>query len=158
MRIESENLATAAVTIATYACRLTRVQGFFNGSAANRWLQLHDTKTTPANAAVPLRSWPIYQTAPFDQNFQNDAIELTTGMTLVVSSTQATYTASADTVDVYVNGYSDFDSTGTAVVGDYTTAVTELNVTNTGTPKTLLRIEVTALADAGAVCYLKGVS
>jgi len=155
MKIEFEQLTNELAVVATYPMQLTRIQGYFNGSTANRWLQLHDTKTRPANTAVPLRSWPLYMTAPFDWNFQNDPLTLANGCTLVVSTTQATYTDGSDTMDVYVNGSSEFDATGTSVVGDYTTAVQAQTVTASGTPKTLLRIEVTSLSDAGAALYLK---
>lgn len=156
MKIETESLAVVSVVVATYAMRVSRVQGFFNGSTTQRWLQLHDAKAVPANGAVPLRSWPLYTTAPFDQNFQNDGVELAVGCTFVVSTTQATLTISADTMDIYVNGTSEFDVTGAVYAGDYTTPIESLNATPSGTPKTLKRVEVTTLSDAGSVHYLKG--
>lgn len=143
MRIESESLTQNDVVVHPAAMNLTRFHGFFNGTTANRWLQLHDAKSTPADTAVPLRVWPLYTTAPFDQNFQNDPIHLTTGCVLVVSSTQATLTISADTMDLYVNGESVVDSTGVSTAGDYSTLDEVLQVwaDNAG-PKRLLRLEV----------------
>lgn len=153
MRIESESLTQNDVVVHTGAMNLTRLQGFFNGTTANRWLQLHDAKSTPADTAVPLRVWPLYTTAPFDQNFQNDPIHLTTGCVLVVSSTQATLTTSADTMDLFVNGESVVDTTGVSTAGDYSTADEVLQVwADSAGPKTLLRLELTNY-DGGSADY-----
>lgn len=151
MVIQSETTAAAAVTVATYAMELYRVQGYFNG-ASNRWLQLHDTKSTPAAAAVPLRSWPMYATAPFDWNFQKDLVQLGTGCTFVVSTTQQTYTASADTMSLYVNGDSGLSLDGTSVAGDYTTDDEVLQVwAQAAGKKRLVRLEASDPNSVGPV-------
>lgn len=141
MNIEYEALAVASATVATSAGHFTRIQGYFNG-AADRWLQLHDAKVLPANGAVPLRVWPLYATAPFDQNFQNDGVTFANGCVFAVSSTQATLTASADTMDVYVNGEQAQDVSDVSIAGDYSTDDEVLQVwADSAGPKKLVRLE-----------------
>lgn len=155
MRIQHEALATAATTMATAACTITKIHGF-KVAANDRFLQLHDTKTTPANAAVPLRVWPIYGTAPFGEGFTVQPIATSVGATFVVSSTANTYTASAETVDIFVDGSCVYDDSGTTVVGDYTSGLAnaELWATTPGGHR-LLRLEFTALTAFGAALYAK---
>jgi hypothetical protein len=141
MRVEFEALGQNDVVVSTSSMTISRIQGYFNGGA-NAWLQLHDAKATPANGAVPLRVWPVYTAAPFDQNFQNDDVSVSNGCVLVISSTQATLTISASTMDVFVNGVSSVDTTGTSVAGDYTTNDEILTVWANTTSKKLLRLEV----------------
>jgi hypothetical protein len=143
MRIEYEGLAVSAVTIHTAPSRITKIHGF-KIAANDRFLQLHDTKATPAAAAVPLRVWPIYGTAPFGEGFIQDGVQLQYGCTLVVSTTANTYTASAETVDLFVNGASVWDNTGVSTIGDYTTLDEVLQVwAEAAGPKNLVRLEVT---------------
>jgi hypothetical protein len=152
MNIQYEGFATAAATVHPAACTISKIHGF-KVAANDRYLQLHDAKTTPANAAVPLRVWPIYGTAPFGEGFIDSPVTLANGATFVVSSTANTYTATAETVDIFVNGISDFDTTGTSTTGDYTTGVAALDIFNV--LHTLLRLEFTSLTDAGADLYAK---
>lgn len=154
MKINYEALATAVAVVATHSMSLSRVQGFFITNTATRYLQLHDTKEEPAAAAVPLRTWALYQAAPFDQNFQNDSVELTTGCTFVISSTQNTYTAVAESMDIFVNGVSHLDLTGTTVVGDYTTDVELLQLWTEAATKKLVRVEFNDKDSIGAT-YLQ---
>lgn len=155
MHIQSTTLATAATTVSVVACTITKIQG--SKLAANdRYLQLHDTKATPANAAVPTRVWPIYGTAPFGEAFLAQPVALVNGATFVVSTTQNTYTATAETVDITVDGWAVIDLTGATIVGDYTTGTPgETPWADGAGPKTLLRLEFTALTDAGATLYAK---
>lgn len=152
MHIQHTALATAATTASLVACTITKIQG--SKLAANdRYLQLHDTKATPSAAAVPVRVWPIYGTSPFGEAFIVQPVALTNGATFVVSTTQNTYTATAETIDITVDGNAAFDSTGVSYAGDYTTARETLTVWNNAAgPKTLLRIEATDLA--GVAVYL----
>lgn len=146
MRIEYEGLALAVAPVSTAACNISKIHGF-KVAANDRFLQLHNTKTTPAAAAVPLRVWPIYGSAPFGEGFIEDNIACSVGATFVVSTTANTYTASAETVDIFVNGDSSFDSSGTSVAGDYTTADEVLQVwADASGPKKLVRLEVSDVA------------
>lgn len=142
MRVEFEALTQNDVTVATSGMTISRIQGNF-GAGANAWLQLHDAKVTPANGVVPLRVWPVFTNAPFDQNFQNDLIAVENGCVLVVSSTQATLTISASTMDFFVSGMKSVDTVGVSVAGDYTTVDEVLQVWAQASPgKKLLRLEV----------------
>lgn len=155
MRIQHEALATAATTVATAACTITKIHGF-KVAANDRFLQLHDTKTTPANAAVPLRVWPIYGTAPFGEGFTVQPIATSVGATFVVSSTANTYTASAETVDIFVDGAQSWNDAGVTTAGDYTTGTADRTIwSSTPGGKELLRLEFTSLSDAGADLYAK---
>lgn len=155
MHIQHTALATADTTASLVACTITKIQGY-KLAAGDLYLQLHDTKTTPANAAVPVRVWPIYGSAPFGEAFIEQPIALLNGATFVVSSTINTYTASAATIDITVDGNASFDSTGVSYVGDYTTGVEDLLVwASVAGGHKLLRVEYTALTDAGVTLYGK---
>lgn len=143
MRVEYEALAQNDVVVSTSGMTISRVQGYFNG-ALNAWLQLHDAKATPLDGTAPLRVWPLYSTAPFDQNFQNDPIAVVNGCVFVVSllANRVTLAISAETMDVFVNGVSSVDTVGVSVAGDYTTADEILLVWSQASPgKKLLRLE-----------------
>lgn len=155
MHIQHTALATAATTASLVACTITKIQG--SKLAANdRYLQLHDTKTTPSAAAVPVRVWPIYGTSPFGEAFIVQPVSLSVGATFVVSTTQNTYTATAETVDITVDGNAAIDTSDWTSIGDYTSGSANAEVWTQGNgPKTLTRIELTALSDAGSILYLK---
>jgi hypothetical protein len=164
MRIEYEDLAAVSAVVNTSGTELTKIYGFFNGSTATRYLQLYDAKAVPADnaneaaavAAGLIRTWPLYTTAPFEFDFVGDTIRLGSGCVLVISTTKDNLTASVDTADFFVTGESSWNNAGTTAVGDYTTDETEQEVWATGAgPKTLLRVEFTAVADAGADLYAK---
>lgn len=68
----------------------------FNANAATRYLQLHDTATVPAGAAVPLYSFPVYAglfTLIGEDFFSAAGANFATGIAFAFSTTQATYTA-----------------------------------------------------------------
>jgi hypothetical protein len=157
MKTEFENLSSVGQVVSTYSMRLNKVTGFFNGSTATRWLQLHDAKAIPSGGGTvaPLRSWPLYVTAPFEQEFSADPIELVNGCVLVVSTTQTTFTTSVDTMSLFVNGTSHLDFSGVTAVGDYTTGAASRTIWATGTANKLVRLEVTKLSNPGTSVYLK---
>ncbi len=154
MKIEYEGLAVASATIHTAASTITKIHGF-KVAANDRFLQLHDTKGTPTTATI-LRVWPIYGTAPFGEGFIGDPVTCVEGVTFAVSSEANTYTASAETVDLFVNGESSWDNTGVSTAGDYTTGVEDATIwADVAGGHELLRLEFTALTDAGATLYAK---
>lgn len=152
MRIEYEGLALAVAPVATDAITISKIHGF-KVAANDRFLQLHNTKTTPAAAAVPLRVWQIFGSAPFGEGFIEDDITCSEGATFVVSTTANTYTASAETVDIFVSGDGALNDSGTSVAGDYTTPDEVLQVwADASGPKKLVRLEVSdAVASTGGV-------
>ena len=69
-----------------------------NANAAARWIQLHDTATTPAGGAAPLLTFqiPAGGSAVFGADFFTSAgLHFTTGIAFAFSTTSATYTAGA---------------------------------------------------------------
>jgi hypothetical protein len=71
-----------------------------NTTSSNRYIQLHNTATTPAGAAVPLVSFwvPPNSAVVFDKTFFGDnGINFSTGIAFAISSTIATYTAATNT-------------------------------------------------------------
>ena len=148
MRIEYEGLALAIAPASTDACTISKIHGF-KVAANDRFLQLHNTKGTPVTATI-LRVWPIYGSAPFGEGFIEDDILCSEGATFAVSTTANTYTASAETVDIFVNGDGALNESGTSIAGDYTSADEILQVWADGTPKKLVRLEASdATTSAG---------
>lgn len=141
MRIEYEGLALAVAPVATDAITISKIHGFKTG-LNDRFLQLHNTKGTPTTATI-LRVWPIYASAPFGEGFIEGDITCSEGATFAVSDTANTYTARAETVDIFVSGDGALDDTGTTIVGDYTTNKEVLQVwADASGPKKLVRLEV----------------
>ncbi len=152
-KIQSNSLAVLAKQVKPYACELSRIRGFFNGTSADMYLHLFDTqKGAVADGQVPLRWWPLYKTSPFGEYVENYV--LTRGMFFIVSTTRATLTAATggSTVDLFVDGNAFIDDSGwESAVGDYTTNVAGLAVYGSSSgPKRLVRLEVTPLTSAGA--------
>ncbi len=154
MKIESDSLAVASKVVKTFAMNVLRVRGDKLG-ANNRFLQLHDAKALPANGVVPLRTYPIYATAPFDFNSEQVPILFQNGCVVAVSTTENTLTLDTDTINLFLTGESSTDDTGWDTDGDYTTGTASTDIAITATCPQLKRIEFTALSDAGAVLYAK---
>ncbi len=150
MRIEYEGLALAVAPVSTDAVTISKIHGF-KVAATDRFLQLHNTKGTPVTATI-LRVWPIYGSAPFGEGFIEDDITCSEGATFVVSTTVNTYTASAETVDIFVSGDGALNDSGASVAGDYTAAEVVEVWTDGNGPKKLVRLEVSdAVATSGGV-------
>lgn len=67
-----------------------------NANAATRYLQLHNTATTPAGAAVPVYSFPVFSggsTILGTDFFGTAGVNLSTGIAFAFSTTRDTYTA-----------------------------------------------------------------
>ena len=147
MKIDSVSYGVASKVVKTFAMTATRIRGYCN--TANEWLHVFDAKTVPATGTVPKRSYPIYTTAPFDIMLADEPLDFANGMVVAISSTQATFTASANTMDLFVTGESSIDDTGWTVAGDYTTADEVLQVwADADGPKKLVRLEVSDKASA----------
>lgn len=68
----------------------------YNANAATRYIQLHDTATVAAGAAVPLYSFPVYAglfTLIGEDFFSAAGANFSTGIAFAFSTTQNTYTA-----------------------------------------------------------------
>lgn len=145
--------AAASDAAKTFALTVRGISGYFNG-AVNSYLLFFDAKAVPANGTVPLRGFPIYPTAPFAQPWTEE-FEVSNGLVWAVSTTLATLTISAETVDVFIEVDSAYDDTGTSTAGDYTTAIEVLQVwASANGPKKLKRIEITPITGSGNNSYL----
>lgn len=105
---------------------VAQIEGYFRGATADRWLQLHDSCVTPVTGSVPIWQIPIAQTSQFFENLQVNKIYCGEGIFIGVSTTEGTWTASADTMDVTVFTVDVVRSA--TVVGDLTTGVAGLDV------------------------------
>jgi hypothetical protein len=68
----------------------------YNLNAATRYLQFHNTATTPAGAAVPLLTFPVPGSSAINlgpEFFTANGIYFSTGIAFAFSTTQGTYTA-----------------------------------------------------------------
>ncbi len=157
MIIQSTYLNISSQVVKTFAMTLNSFSGSFNGSTADRFLQIYDAKVLPANGAVPLRVYDLFQGSAFSWNFPTGLV-LTTGLVFAVSTTEETLTISTDKIELMVDGISSaFDDSGTTVVGDYTTdqlaAPYQIWAEAAG-PLLLKRIELTTLvAPTGETLY-----
>jgi len=111
----------ASGQVSTLPISVLKVNGYFRGSTADRWLQIFDSCVAPVNPAVPMYEYPISQTSPFYCEFKNGELHLTEGLFVGVSTTEGTWTTSTDTMDVTVE--TDFKPVTTTIVGDKTTTV-----------------------------------
>ncbi len=105
---------------------IAQIEGYFKGATADAWLQVHDSCTTPAAGAVPIWQMPISQTSQFFENLQVAAMPITEGIYIGISTTDGTFTASADTMDLTV--WTSKTVPAATVVGDKTTALNTLQV------------------------------
>lgn len=143
----------ASVQVSLLPISVLKIEGYFKGSTADRWLQVFDSCTTPAASAVPLREWPAAMTTEFYKEFKNGEMRLGEGLFVGLSTTEGTWTASEDTMDITVETDKQPHDTTVVIVGDKTTNVTGLEVWAQGatTAKTnllhgLLVTEVNAVA------------
>jgi hypothetical protein len=113
----SYNVAT--VQVSALPIQISQIEGYFKGATANRWLQVHDSCIAPAANAVPLWEMPINQTSQFQETLQVARLVLYEGCFIGVSSTEGTWTASADTMDITV--WTDTAVIATNAEGDKTT-------------------------------------
>lgn len=74
---------------------LFRVKGY---STAAGFIQVHNSAAVPAAAAVPIVSFAVAANANFEEDYADLPYNFSTGITVVFSSTQATYTAGTASV------------------------------------------------------------
>jgi hypothetical protein len=135
--------AVAAQIVATHPVHVLKIEGLFLGATADRYLQVHDSRTAPTALAVPLKQWPIGQGAAFFQTFSAGELALANGLYVCVSDTDGTYTLSADTMDLSVELTDPEQPSGLTVAGDETTGRVSFTIWADGAgPKTLVRLVV----------------
>ena len=122
------NFSISGAQIAQHAVLILKVEGYFRASTTISWLQVHDNNATPATGAVPLKEWPVYATTEFYKEFKHGDLTCNLGCYAGLSTTEGTYTASTDTMDVSVELSSPELPAHVSYAGDLTTAVTGLQV------------------------------
>lgn len=120
-----------------------KIEGNYR-SADSVFLQVHDSNTTPANGAVPLKSWPVTggtnaDPAPFFQSFLAAEFKVVNGLYICLSSTDATKTLSANVMDLFVETDGPDPFSGATIAGDLTSAVTRQAIANSA--KRIRRVE-----------------
>lgn len=154
MEIDFKAYDVASAVVQPAGGFLKRLAGTFRGNTSTAtWIQLHDAKALPANGAVPKRSWQVSDESPFQQTWLEVDFVFENGLVVALSTTEDELTLASETMDLFVEGESPFNLLGTTTVGDLTTGDDLLQVTADGTPKTLVRLEFTALSDFGATMY-----
>lgn len=151
--INSYAASTKQVTL--HACEVLKIDGNAGdaSAASGIYLQVHDSNAAPAAGAVPLKVWPIYggagsaQGTDFYKTFRQGDLTCFLGCWVGVSSTEATYTASANPWAALSVELSDPElPASVSFVGDLTTAVTGLQVfteaSGTTTRQSLVALEV----------------
>lgn len=135
----------------THACGILKVEGYFRSATTQTWLQVHDSTSTPAEASVPVKEWPIYGTAEFFKVFIDGELSLSQGCYVCISTTEGTKTLSTDVMDLSVESKNPDRISGTTVAS--ATGVTGYQVwSNAGGPKYLYSANITNLS--GTVVYL----
>ncbi|TSA41086.1 MAG: hypothetical protein D4R57_01020, partial [Verrucomicrobiales bacterium] len=115
--------------------------------AAARFIQVHDAYTTPAEGSVPLKSWAVYTGAAGYKLFDVGELELTNGLYVCVSTTEATKTLASGSdkfASLLVETLEAEAPSGTSFAGDLSTADEILPVwTDAAGPKRLFEIITT---------------
>lgn len=151
--------AAAAQQVAKHPVTVLKLE-WKGGSAvaAGRYLQVHDAYATPANGAVPLKSYPIYADGEGFKSFAAGELQLSNGLYVCISSTEATKTLAADVFSMLsVELLAAEQPSGTSFAGDLTTDDEILQVwseaAGASAPKRLY--EIIATNNGGATYYLQ---
>lgn len=114
--------------------------------AAGCFWQVHDTDVAPSNGDEPLKAWPAYAGAADYKEFKRGELNLTRGLYLVMSTTEATLTAGTGSNKFAMVAAELTEAerpSGTSTAGDLTTPVYELAVwADAAGPKRLTRVQV----------------
>lgn len=144
----------AGQAVTTHRIGLIKLEVKTNSSAAAGFIQIHDSRTVPANGAVPIKSWAVGGDESHYKEFKNGELRLANGLYVCFSTTEATKTLGTGSnkfSTVSVELYDPEAPTGTTYVVD--TGVMEKEIwTDAAGPKKLIRAFVTNLE--GSDTYL----
>lgn len=139
---------TAAQSVYTYPCNLVDFDGNLIAGAAGLFLQFHDKATAASAGNVPVKSFVIANAAvtPLASIFQAmGPVSFANGLSIGISSTEATYTAATATFDFFgeiEEGTQAADSisglTSTTASGD-----TQATIYAANSPKAVYSISIT---------------
>lgn len=149
--------ANAGVNLVANACTLVNIDGNYIAGAAGQYFQIFDKATAPVNADVPLRSFYLPSAGPVNLPSIYQVIgplNLTLGLGVAISSTEATLTLGVGTFDVFGDTEEwETQISGLTTAGDLTTGVNNLQVwTNANGPQYLYTIE--AIMNLGVTTWL----
>ena len=135
--------AVASQQVATHPVKLLKLEATLNASAATLFLQLHDSNTTPAAGAAPLKSWPAGECG--FKEFEVDELVFNAGLFLALSTAAATYvqaTGASNILDILNVELVDSENpTGTTIIGDDITPLSQLQVwASAAGPKKLISL------------------
>jgi hypothetical protein len=134
------------------ACRhrnsIIKIDGYYRSATAQAWLQVFDNNVAAANGDSPLKQEPINGTSAFYFEFKRGELVVYEGCFVGISSTEGSYTALADSMDISIE-LSDPDLPATiSYIGDLVTPVGLLQAwseaSGIASPKSLVAIEVIA--------------
>lgn len=154
MKINSITQEALSSVVKNYGMSVVRIQGVFDGSGADHYLQLYDAKVLPANGdQSAIKKYEEVLSAGSRVFTEFTDLKFANGCVLAISSTSGNLTVATgtNTFTGLVEGYSEINDTGWSVAGDYTTAEDIQQVwADSAGPKRLVRLEFTTLTDAGA--------
>jgi hypothetical protein len=138
----------AGQLVASHPVGVLKIEIKTNASAASGFWQVHDSRTTPANTAVPIKSFPIGADEADYKEFKSGELRLVNGMYVCFSTTEATLTLGTgnNKFSALMVELSDPESpTGTTYTTAATSATTHTVWTHANGPKKLIRVFVTNL-------------
>jgi hypothetical protein len=124
--IPNKSYNVSSVQVSALPIQVSQIEGYFKGAGNACWLQVFDSCVAPAAGAVPDYQLLLNTTAQFQETLQVARLTLTEGLFVGISTTEGTWTASTDTMDIVV--WTDVTPLSTTAVGDKTTSVTSLQV------------------------------
>jgi hypothetical protein len=158
------SIGAASKQVATHRVSVLRARGTFLGASDGAFLQFFDSKVAADEGAAPIiPAIPITKDGIFFVEEEISNLEFLAGCYVCVSSTRATKTLSADTMDICVELADPEVPASVTVVGNLSSAVTGLQVwteaAGTASAKRLIQLEVDATnmgLTSGAVAYIMG--
>lgn len=149
---------TAAQSVFAYPCNLVDFDGNLIAGAAGSFLQFHDKATAASAGNVPIKSFYLASAGPtpLPSIFQAlGPVSFVNGLSIGISSSEATYTAQTATFDIFgeiEEGTQSTDSlTGlTSGSGDYSLGSFEIS---TSSPTALKRLVSLTVVAADGDCY-----
>lgn len=133
--------------------QLYKLEAKLNSSAVNTvFVQIHDSQTTPAEGAVPIKSWPAVADQEIYKEFKRAELNIVNGLYVCVSTTEATKTLGTgnNKFSMVSAEITETEETVT-VAGDLTTGVDYLEAWNNAAgPHNLRKVQVSFGATGGA--------
>ena len=134
---------------------IEKIDGLYITAGNGGFLQVHDSVAAPAAGAIPLKQEPVSGgNAPFYFEFKRGDLVCNLGCYVALSTTDGTFTASTDAMDVSVEISNTPWLSGTSLIGDLTTARTSLllwsNLTGFANKKRVYALEVDGTNLTGA--------